>query len=157
MLSSVETLLALLLMMKNRLINLQNIKSYVYIFFYFHVKKHCKTLKNLSLCVIRQTKSLPNLAIFSIRQNKSRPNLAIFSIRQIKFSLNIPFWPFAKFNPSKFNLIKVSLIKLCSVCAIKNTSDTCSLLPKQTLSNLIGEPRVSLIINFEQVTKSFLI
>ena len=49
------------------------------------LKKRCKALKNLSLCVIRQ--------------NKSPPNLAIFSIRQIKSSPNIPFWPFTKFNP----------------------------------------------------------
>ena len=49
------------------------------------LKKRCKTLEKLSLCVIRQNKSLPNLAIFSICQIKSLPN--------------IPFWPFAKFNP----------------------------------------------------------
>ena len=34
--------------------------------------------------------------------------------------------------------------------------DTCSLLAKYTLSDLVGEPPSSLIINFEQVIKFFL-
>ena len=54
-------------------------------------------------------------------------------------------------------LYNLSLIKLCLACAIKDTSDACSLLAKQTLFDLIGEPPSSLIINFEQVIKSFLV
>ena len=54
-------------------------------------------------------------------------------------------------------LYNLSLIKLCSVCAIKTTYDACSLLGKYALSDLIWEPLSSLIINFEQVTKSFLV
>ena len=54
-------------------------------------------------------------------------------------------------------LHNLSLIKLCSACAIKNTSDACSLLAKETLSDLVGESSSSLIINFEQVIKSFLV
>ena len=54
-------------------------------------------------------------------------------------------------------LYKLSLTKLCSACAIKNTSDAFSMLAKYTLSDLIGEPPSSLIINFEQVIKSFLV
>ena len=38
-------------------------------------------------------------------------------------------------------LYNLSLIKLCSACAIKNTSDAYSLLAKYTLSDPIGEPR----------------
>ena len=95
-LSSVQMLLTLLLMIKNRMINRQILCLY---FFIFMLKKRCKTLKNLPLYIIYQNKSPPNLAIFSIHQNKSQPNLAIFSIRQFKSSPNIPFWPFTKFNP----------------------------------------------------------
>ena len=95
MLSSVGTILTLSLIMKNRLINLQNVKSCVYVYFIFMFKKRCKASKILSLCVICQNKSSPNLAIFSICQIKSQPN--------------IPFWPFAKFNPCQnFNPIKVA-------------------------------------------------
>ena len=50
-----------------------------------------------------------------------------------------------------------SLIKLCSACAIKNTNNASSLLAKQTLYDLIREPPSSLIIDFEQVIKYFLV
>ena len=58
-------------------------------------------------------------------------------------------------------LYNLSLIKLCSACAKQNTalnaSDACSLLGKETLSNLVGQCTSSLIINFEQVIQSFLV
>ena len=54
-------------------------------------------------------------------------------------------------------LYNLSLIKLRSACVTKNTSDACSLLAKQTLFVLIGELPSSLIINFEQLIKSFLV
>ena len=44
-------------------------------------------------------------------------------------------------------LYSLSLIKLCSASAIKNTRGGCSLLAKETLSNLIGEPQG--FINFQ--------
>ena len=54
-----------------------------------------------------------------------------------------------------------NLIKLYSTCGKQNTavneSDSCSLLAKQTLSNLVGQRPSSLIINFKQVIKSFLV
>ena len=39
---------------------------------------------------------------------------------------------------------------------VKTTIDACSLLAKQTFSDLFGEPVSSLIINLEQVTEYFL-
>ena len=39
---------------------------------------------------------------------------------------------------------------------MKNARDVCSLLAKNTLCDLVREPPSSLIINFEQVIKSFL-
>ena len=54
-----------------------------------------------------------------------------------------------------------SLIKLYLACAKQNTSvnasDACSLLAKQTLFVLVGQSPSSVIINFEQVIKSFLV
>ena len=52
-------------------------------------------------------------------------------------------------------LYNLSLIKLCSACAIKNRSDACSLSANYLiyLENRGG----LLVINFEQVTKSFLV
>ena len=41
--------------------------------------------------------------------------------------------------------------------AIKTATDTCLLLAKQTLSDLVRQRPSSLIINFEQVIKSFLV
>ena len=46
---------------------------------------------------------------------------------------------------------------MCNKEHKRYTSDACSLLAKQTLSDLIGEPSGSLIINFEQVIRSFLV
>ena len=55
----------------------------------------------------------------------------------------------------------LSLIKLRLACAKQkaavNANDACSLLAKQTLSDLIGEHLTSLITNFEQVIKSALV
>ena len=57
-------------------------------------------------------------------------------------------------------LYNLSLIKLCSACAKQNASvnanDACLLLEKWRLCDLVGQSTSSLIINFEQVTKSFL-
>ena len=39
----------------------------------------------------------------------------------------------------------------------KTASDACSLLAKQILSDLVGQRPSSLIINFEQIKKSFLV
>ena len=41
--------------------------------------------------------------------------------------------------------------------AVKSASDTCLLLAKYTLSDLVGQRPSLLIINFEQVIKAFLI
>ena len=58
-------------------------------------------------------------------------------------------------------IYNLSLIKSCSTCAkqnaAENASDACSLIAKQTLSDLVGKRAKSLIINFEQAIKSFLI
>ena len=59
-------------------------------------------------------------------------------------------------------LYNLSLIKLYSACveqntAVKAASNACSLLSKQTLSDLVGQRPSSLISNFEQVIKSFLV
>ena len=59
-------------------------------------------------------------------------------------------------------LYNLSLIKLCPACAkqnaaVKIASDTCSLLVKETLSDLVVQLPRSLVINFEQHTKSFLV
>ena len=59
-------------------------------------------------------------------------------------------------------LYNLSLIKLSSKCAeqnaaVKTASDACSLLAKQALSDLVGQRLNSLIINFEQFVKSFLV
>ena len=59
-------------------------------------------------------------------------------------------------------LYNLSLIKLCSTCAkqnasVKTESDACLLLAKQTVSNLVGQRPSSLIINFKQVIKPFLV
>ena len=55
----------------------------------------------------------------------------------------------------------LSLIKLCSACAKQNAaanaSDASLLLTKWTLSDLVGQRSSLLIINFEQVIKSFLV
>ena len=40
---------------------------------------------------------------------------------------------------------------------VKTASDVCSLLAKQTLSDLLGQRRSLKIYNFEQVIKSFLV
>ena len=40
---------------------------------------------------------------------------------------------------------------------MKNTGDACSMVAKQTLSDLIGQPPSSLITSFEQDIKSFLV
>ena len=59
-------------------------------------------------------------------------------------------------------LYTLSLIKLYSACAkqnaaVKTASDACSLLAKYTLSALSRQRPSSLIINFKQVIKSFLV
>ena len=56
----------------------------------------------------------------------------------------------------------LSLIKSCSACvrqntAVKTASVGCSLSPKKTLSDLIGQRPSVLIINFEQGMKAFLV
>ena len=52
-------------------------------------------------------------------------------------------------------------MKLCSACAKQNTSVNasyaCSILAKQALFDLVGQSPSSLIINLEQVMKSFLV
>ena len=52
-------------------------------------------------------------------------------------------------------------MKLCSTCAKQNAavneSNACSLLAKQTLFDLVRQRPSSLISNFEQVVKSFLV
>ena len=57
--------------------------------------------------------------------------------------------------------ITQSLIKLCLVCvkqkAAVNASNACSLLAKETVSDLVGQLPSSLIINFDQVIISFLV
>ena len=59
-------------------------------------------------------------------------------------------------------LYNLSLIKLWSTCAkqnaaVKTTNDACSLLAKQTLSDLFRQHPSLLIIEFEQVIQSFLV
>ena len=59
-------------------------------------------------------------------------------------------------------LYNLGLIKLCLACvkqntAVKTASDACPLLAKQTLSDLVGQRRSSLIFNFQQVIKPFLV
>ena len=59
-------------------------------------------------------------------------------------------------------LYNLSLIRLCSACvkqnkAVKTASNACSLLAKQKLSDLVGKGHSSLIVNFEQVKKTFLV
>ena len=56
----------------------------------------------------------------------------------------------------------LSLIKLCSACVKQNTAvktalDACSLLTKNIFSGLVGERPSSLIFNFQQVIKPFLV
>ena len=56
----------------------------------------------------------------------------------------------------------LSLIKLCSACVKQNTAlktaiNACSLIARQTFFDLVGERRDSLLINFEQVIKPFLV
>ena len=56
----------------------------------------------------------------------------------------------------------LSLIKLCSACVKQNTAvktalDACSLLTKNIFSSLVGERPSSLIFNFQQVIKPFLV
>ena len=59
-------------------------------------------------------------------------------------------------------LYNLSLIKLCSTCAkqiasAKTSSDACSLLAKQRLSDLVEQHPSSVMINFEQAMKYFLV
>ena len=59
-------------------------------------------------------------------------------------------------------LYNLSLIKLCSACVKQNTAvktalDACSLLTKNIFSGLVGERPSSLIFNFQQVIKPFLV
>ena len=58
-------------------------------------------------------------------------------------------------------IYNLSLIKLCSECAKQNAavnaSHACSLLAKWALSDLVEQRLSSLIINFKQVIKSFLV
>ena len=58
----------------------------------------------------------------------------------------------------RYNL---SLIKSCSVCPKQQmnaaVNDVCSLVAKWTWSDLVAQRASSLIINFEQVIKSFLV
>ena len=59
------------------------------------------------------------------------------------------------------SLFNLSLIKLCSAFAKQSTSvtarDACPSLGKQTSFDLVGQRPGLLIINFEQVIKSFLV
>ena len=63
-----------------------------------------------------------------------------------------------KLSPDQL-LYKLSLIN--SACAKQNAaanaSDNCPLLAKQRLSDIFGQRKSSLVINFEQVIKSFLV
>ena len=59
-------------------------------------------------------------------------------------------------------LYNLSLIKLYLACtkqkaAVKTTSDACSLLAKQRLSDLVEQHPSSVMINFEQAMKYFLV
>ena len=59
-------------------------------------------------------------------------------------------------------LYNLSLIKLCSTCvkqntAIKTAIYACSLLAKETFSDLVRQYSSSITTNFEQVVKPFLI
>ena len=59
-------------------------------------------------------------------------------------------------------LYSLSLIKWCSACVKQNTAvktaiDACSLLGKRTFSDLVRQRPSSLIINFDQVIKPFLV
>ena len=59
-------------------------------------------------------------------------------------------------------LYNLSLIKSCLACVKQNTAvktaiDACSLLGKRTFSDLVRQRPSSLIINFDQVIKPFLV
>ena len=56
-------------------------------------------------------------------------------------------------------LFLVTMYKLCSACVKQNRTaiNDCSLLAKQTFSDLVGKRASSLFINFEQVIKPFLV
>ena len=59
-------------------------------------------------------------------------------------------------------LYSLSLIKWCLACVkqntvVKTTINACSLLAKETFSHLVGKRASSLIINFKQAIKPFLV